>query len=284
VAVRPTGLPPHLATAERTLVMGVLNVTPDSFSDGGIYLAVEAAVTHAMQMVAAGADLVDVGGESTRPGAPRVDVEEERRRVLPVVRELVACDVVVSVDTMRAGVAATALDAGAHLVNDVSGGLADEQMARVVATAATPYVCMHWRAHSFEMAARATYSDVVTEVVHELGDRLNALADAGIDPDRVVVDPGLGFAKDAGHNWSLLAHLDSLATLGPVLVGASRKSFLGALLAEPDGSPRPPEQRDVATAVLSALVARQGVWAVRVHDVRPTVDALRVTGALTDAR
>ena len=166
VAVRPAGLPPHLATAERTLVMGVLNVTPDSFSDGGAYLEVEAAVAHAMQMVAAGADLVDVGGESTRPGAARVDVEEERRRVLPVVRELVASDVVVSVDTMRAGVAAAALDAGAHLVNDVSGGLADEQMARVVASATTPYVCMHWRAHSIEMAARATYSDVVTEVVH----------------------------------------------------------------------------------------------------------------------
>ena len=264
--------------------MGIVNVTPDSFSDGGRWLQADAAVAHGERLLAAGADLLDVGGESTRPGAARVDVEEESRRVLPVVRELVASDVVVSVDTMRAGVAAAALDAGAHLVNDVSGGLADEQMARVVATATTPYVCMHWRAHSIEMAARATYSDVVTEVVHELGDRLDALAGAGIDPDRLVVDPGLGFAKDAAHNWTLLAHLDSLATLGPVLVGASRKSFLGALLAEPDGSPRPPEQRDVATAVLSALVAQQGVWAVRVHDVRPTVDALRVTSALTDVR
>jgi dihydropteroate synthase len=270
----------------RTLVMGVVNVTPDSFSDGGHYLAADAAVEHGLELVAEGADLVDVGGESTRPGAERVDEAEELRRVLPVVRELAVAGVAVSIDTMRARVAEQALEAGAALVNDVSGGLADEGMARVVAGSMTPYVVMHWRGHSAGMAALAHYDDVVTDVTTELRARLDALASAGVDLDRVVLDPGLGFAKDAGHSWTLLARLGELAGLGrPLLVGASRKGFLGALLSDAGGEPRPVEDRDVATAVVSAAVAdRDDVWAVRVHAVRPTVDALRVVRALRSAR
>jgi len=282
---RPAGLPPGLAAAERTLVMGVLNVTPDSFSDGGQFLDADAAVAHGLAMVAEGADLVDVGGESTRPGATRVDEAEESRRVLPVIRALAAEGVVVSVDTMRASVAAAALDAGAHIVNDVSGGLADDDMAKVVATAHAPYVCMHWRGHSADMAQMARYEDVVADVAAELRARVDVLVSAGVDPARIVLDPGLGFAKDAPHNWVLLAHLGDLAALGhPLLVGASRKRFLGALLADADGAPRPPHERDVATATLSALVFSADVWAVRVHAVRPTVDALRVAAALRAAR
>jgi dihydropteroate synthase len=236
--------------------------------------------------VAEGADLVDVGGESTRPGAQRVEEAEEIRRVLPVVRALANAGVAVSIDTMRARVAAEALAAGAVLVNDVSGGLADEDMARVVAESSAPYVAMHWRGHSAGMAALAHYDDVVTDVTAELRARLDALVAAGVDEQRVVLDPGLGFAKDAGHNWALLAALDHLARLGrPLLVGASRKGFLGALLADTDGQPRPVEERDVATAVISALVAdRDDVWAVRVHAARPTADALRVVRALRSAR
>jgi dihydropteroate synthase len=279
------GLPDHLAGLDRPLVMGVLNVTPDSFSDGGIYLAAAAAVEHGLQLRDDGADIVDVGGESTRPGAERVDVEEELRRVLPVVRVLADAGVVVSVDTMRASVAAAALEAGAAIVNDVSGGLADADMACVVAECAAPYVAMHWRGHSADMTARAVYDDVVADVCRELRDRVDALAAAGVDPYRIVLDPGLGFAKEAGHNWALLAHLDALSSLGrPLLVGASRKGFLGRLLAGPSGEPRPVEERDVATAALSALLATERVWGVRVHAVQPTVDALRVAAAVRAAK
>jgi len=279
------GLPARAATG-RPLVMGVLNVTPDSFSDGGSYLAVDAAVAHGLAMCADGADLVDVGGESTRPGAERVAEDEELRRVVPVVEVLAAAGVVVSIDTMRARVAAAALDAGAAVVNDVSGGLADADMAAVVASASVPYVAMHWRGHSAGMAARAVYADVVADVVRELQQRLDALVSAGVDPERVVLDPGIGFAKDADHNWALLAHLDSLAVLGrPLLVGASRKGFLGRLLADADGAARDAEGRDVATAVLSAVAAQEEkVWGLRVHAVRPTVDALRVVAALRSAK
>jgi dihydropteroate synthase len=281
----PAGLPAHVATG-RPLVMGVVNVTPDSFSDGGHYLAADAAIEHGLALVAEGADLVDVGGESTRPGAQRVDESEELRRVLPVVRGLATAGVAVSIDTMRSRVAAEAIEAGAAMVNDVSGGLADEDMARVVAGSSVPYVAMHWRGHSAGMAALADYDDVVADVTAELRLRLDALVAAGVDEQRVVLDPGIGFAKDAAHNWSLLAGLRGLAGLGrPLLVGASRKGFLGALLADPDGVPRPVEGRDVATAVLSAAVADcDAVWAVRVHAVRPTVDALRVAHALRSAR
>ena len=265
--------------------MGVVNVTPDSFSDGGRHLDPDAAIRHGVALLAAGADLVDVGGESTRPGAPRVSVEEERRRVLPVIRELAAAGTVISVDTMNASTAAAALDAGAVLVNDVSGGLADPEMAQVVKSAQVPYVVMHWRGHSSEMAGRATYDDVVTDVRRELADRLAAVTAAGVDPERVVLDPGLGFAKTGEHNWSLLASLDALHELGrPILVGASRKRFLGTLLAASDDSPAPVERREAATAAISALVAAAGAWCVRVHEPRASLDAVLVAAALRAAR
>jgi dihydropteroate synthase len=282
-ADRSLGLPEAVRRAARSrcLVMGVLNVTPDSFSDGGRWLDPAAAVRHGLDLIADGADLVDVGGESTRPGADRVPQEEELRRVVPVIRALAAAGVVVSVDTMRAEVAEAALDAGAVLVNDVSGGLADPAMARAVAGAGAPFVAMHWRGPSRGMAALARYDDVVADVRRELAARLAALADAGLDPDRVILDPGLGFAKDAEHNWALLARLGELADLGrPMLVGASRKRFLGALLPDPDGEPRPPAGRDHATVATTVLAARAGAWCVRVHDVAPSADAVRVVAAV----
>lgn len=258
----------------RTLVMGVVNVTPDSFSDGHPDPAV--AVRHGLRLLADGADLLDVGGESTRPGAHRVSELEEMQRVVPVVRELCAAGAVVSVDTMRASVAAAALEAGAQLVNDVSGGLADPAMLPLVAEADARYVVMHWRGHSAEMQTRATYGDVVTEVCAELVQRRDAALAAGVDGERIVLDPGLGFAKDPEHSWALLRALPALAALGhPLLVGASRKGFLGALL---DG--RPPDERDHATAAVTVLAAQAGAWAVRVHEVRASADAVRVVAAL----
>lgn len=275
----PQGLPDALVlrARERTLVMGVLNVTPDSFSDGGLYAATGAAVDHGLALAASGADLVDVGGESTRPGALRVPPEVEVARVLPVVRALAAAGVAVSIDTMRAGVARQALDAGAVLVNDVSGGLADPEIAHVVAEAGCAYVAMHWRAHSEVMAAAAQYDDVVTDVTRELAARLAALTAAGIDPAQVVLDPGLGFAKDGPHDWALLAGLDRLAALGqPLLVGASRKRFLGRLLGAGAGL----ADRDAATAAVSALVAARGAWCVRVHEPASSLAAVRVAAAV----
>jgi dihydropteroate synthase len=270
-------------TPGRTLVMGVLNVTPDSFSDGGRWWDPTAAVRHGLAMVADGADVVDVGGESTRPGASRVGVEEERRRVLPVVRGLVEAGAVVSVDTMRAAVAAAALDAGAALVNDVSGGLADPAMLPLVAERGCPVVLMHWRGHSVDMQARAVYRDVVAEVRDELEQRLDAAVAAGVVDEQVVLDPGLGFAKEADHNWALLARLDVLASLGrPLLVGASRKSFLGSLLGDAAG-PRPAAEREAATTAVTALAAAAGVWGVRVHEVRPSADAVRVAARWREA-
>lgn len=265
----------------RCVVMGVLNVTPDSFSDGGRYLDREHAVAHGVAMRDSGADVVDVGGESTRPGAARVDADTESARVLPVVRELVAAGVRVSIDTTRASVADAALEAGATIVNDVSGGLADPAMARVVAIARVPWVLMHWRGHSDRMADLASYEDVIGEVRSELVARADAAVLAGVDPDRIVLDPGLGFAKTAAHNWALLRRLDVLVALGfPVLVGASRKRFLGELLADADGAVRPAPGRDGATAALSALAAHAGAWGVRVHDVGPTMDAVAVVAAM----
>jgi dihydropteroate synthase len=267
--------------AERICVVGVLNVTPDSFSDGGRYASVDDAVTHALEMQAAGADLIDVGGESTRPGARRVDAEEELRRVLPVITELAAAGVPMSIDTYRAAVAAAALQAGVRVVNDVSGGLADPQMAEVVRDADCPWVLMHWRGHSDHMQELARYDDVVKDVRAELLARVDAAAAAGVDPYRLVIDPGLGFAKTAAHNWALLAALDSFVELGlPVLVAASRKSFLGSLLAGPDGTPRPVDDREDATTALTAYCALHGVWGVRVHEVRPSVDAALAIAAV----
>lgn len=257
--------------------MGVLNVTPDSFSDGGRYAGLDAAVAHGLQLRHDGADVIDVGGESTRPGADRVDAAAEIDRVLPVITELAAAGVPLSIDTTRAAVAAAAVDAGAVLVNDVSGGLADPDMARVVASAGCPWVLMHWRGHSRDMVQLATYTDVVAEVRAELRDRVDAAVVAGVAPEQLILDPGLGFAKNAGHNWALTRHLDQLIGLGfPVLFGASRKSYLGRLLAGPDGEPRPVGQREAATIATSVLAVAAGVWGVRVHDVRATADALAV--------
>ncbi len=265
--------------------MGVLNVTPDSFSDGGRYADLAAAVAHGMAMRADGADLVDVGGESTRPGAERVDPATEIARVVPVIRELAAAGVPMSIDTTRATVAAEALEAGVAVVNDVSGGLADPAMAKVVADAGCPWVLMHWRGHSRQMQQLATYRDVVAEVRAELAQRVDEALAAGVAAERVIVDPGLGFAKSAEHNWQLSAHLDEIVSLGyPVLFGASRKSYLGRLLAGADGRPRPVDQREAATLATTVLAVEAGVWGVRVHDVRGSVDAIRVWEATCRAR
>lgn len=281
----PAPLPASLARLDRTLVMGVLNVTPDSFSDGGEWFGPEAAVAHGVLLASQGADLVDVGGESTRPGAARVPEDEELARVLPVVRELTARGVPVSIDTTRARVAARAVEAGAVVVNDVSGGLAEPEIYDVVARTGVVYVAMHWRGHADVMDSLAVYDDVVTDVRDELAERVADLAAAGVAREQVVLDPGLGFAKPGAANWPLLAALDELLALDlPVLVGASRKRFLGTLLAGPDGQPAPPLARDGATAAISALAAAAGAWCVRVHDVPGSVDAVRVARAWDGAR
>ncbi|MEV4491671.1 dihydropteroate synthase [Micromonospora coxensis] len=269
-----------LVRAQDPVVMGVLNVTPDSFSDGGLYADLDAAVAHGVRLRAEGARLVDVGGESTRPGADRVDAATETARVLPVVRELAAAGVAVSIDTTRASVAEAALAAGAAVVNDVSGGLADPDMARVVRDAGCPWVLMHWRGHSRAMSDLASYTDVVADVRAELGRRVDEALAAGVAADRIIVDPGLGFAKTAAHNWELSARLPELVALGfPLLFGASRKSYLGRLLADPDGVPRPTAGREAATVATSLLAVAAGAWGVRVHDVRGTADALAVWAA-----
>lgn len=270
---------------DRCAVMGVVNVTPDSFSDGGRWFDTTTAVKHGLDLVAEGADLIDVGGESTRPGATRVDEAEELKRVVPVVRGLVSEGVTISVDTMRASVAEQALSAGAALVNDVSGGLSDPGMIPVVADAGTPFVVMHWRGRLVDGNVKGVYDDVVTEVVDELRARVDAVLAGGVAPDRVIVDPGLGFSKGPDHDLALLARLDRLRALGhPLLVAASRKRFLGHVLASPVGTPPPARERDAATAAVSALVARGGAWAVRVHEVRATADAVRVARAVELAR
>jgi dihydropteroate synthase len=275
----------ELLRVDHPVVMGVLNITPDSFSDGGRYPDLASAVAAGRQAWQDGADLVDVGGESTRPGASRVDEATELSRVLPVIRELVAAGVPVSIDTTRSGVAAAALDAGAGLVNDVSGGLADPAMAAVVGAAGCPWILSHWRGHSRDMQQQASYRDVVAEVRAELTKQVDAATAAGVDPARIVIDPGLGFAKTAEHNWRLCAHLDELVALGhPVMVGASRKSYLGRLLAGPDGQPRSPDRREAATVATSLLAVQAGAWGVRVHDVLATVDALKVLRATRAAR
>lgn len=275
---------PELSATGRCLVMGVVNITPDSFSDGGEWFEPDAGVRHGLDLLAEGADVLDVGGESTRPGSARVSQDEELRRVLPVIERLAAEGAVVSVDTTRAAVAERAVAAGARIVNDVSGGLADPDMAGVVARTGVAYVVMHWRGHADVMDSLEVYDDVVADVRDELAARLAALHDAGVRPEQVVVDPGLGFSKAGVLNWPLLAHLDALHQLGrPVLVGASRKRFLGHLLAGADGVPLPPLERDAATAAVSALAAAAGAWCVRVHAARPSVDAVRVAAAWTAA-
>jgi dihydropteroate synthase len=264
-------------------VVGVVNVTDDSFSDGGRYLCADNAVAHGLALAAEGAGIVDVGGESTRPGATRIDPRVESSRIVPVVKELAAQGITVSIDTMHAEVARAALENGARIVNDVSGGRADPAMAPLVAEAGVLWVLMHWRSVSSNRPHEAPhYRDVVAEVRSELLAGVDDAVAAGVDPAKLVIDPGLGFAKTGQHNWALLHALPELVATGvPVLLGASRKRFLGTLLAGPEGSPRPPDGRETATAVISALAALYGAWGVRVHDVRASVDALKVVGAWT---
>jgi len=282
VARRGAGFDSSEVSPTRVQVMGVVNVTEDSFSDGGLYLDRDRAVEHGLALAAEGAAIIDVGGESTRPGAIRVDPRVETNRVVGVIKELAAQGITVSIDTMRSDVAAAALQNGARIVNDVSGGRADPNMGRLVAEAGVPWILMHWRsvsaAHPHDIPA---YGDVVADVKAELIASVDAAVSAGVDDTRLILDPGLGFAKNAQHNWALLRALPELVATGlPVMIGASRKRFLGTLLADEAGV-REPAGRETATAVISALAAVHGVWGVRVHDVRASVDALKVVEAWT---
>lgn len=259
--------------AQRPQIMGILNVTPDSFSDGGQWADTDSAIARGIEMHEQGADLIDVGGESTRPGAKRVPVADEQERVIPVVRALASRGIPVSVDTMNAQTAYRAAHSGASIINDVSGGLADPEMYRVVAQTGLHYIAMHWRGHSDQMNDQANYEDVVAEVRSELKARVAELIVWGVSPDKVILDPGLGFAKNSEHNWKLLGHFSRLQSIGyPVMLGASRKRFLGDFLPKD----APVAERDLPTAVVSALAAKAGAWAVRVHDVRSTKQALDV--------
>ncbi|MFM5904335.1 MAG: dihydropteroate synthase [Microbacteriaceae bacterium] len=269
----------------RPLVMGVLNVTPDSFSDGGEYTTVEAALDHARVLQIAGANIIDVGGESTRPGAARVSVEEERARVVPVIeairREL---DIEVSIDTMNASTALAAVKAGASIINDVSGGLADEGMFDVAAKTGATLVISHWRGFSDVMDTQNSYNDVAVDVAAELKERIDAALAAGVQAEKIVIDPGLGFAKDMKQNWQLVARLDQLETLGyPILVGASRKRFIAGVLDAEDAASVSNDRRDIATAVLTALLLQRKLWGLRVHNVLATTDAISVVAALREA-
>jgi dihydropteroate synthase len=278
--LHPSGLPKQISSLERTLVMGVLNVTPDSFSDGGLFFDSKVAIAHAQQMIADGADIIDIGGESTRPGSERISAQEEIDRVLPVITELAKTDAVFSIDTMRSQVAIAAVAAGAHLINDVSGGKADPEMLSYVATLDVPYVLMHWRGPSNIMNTLTDYDNVVRDVQTEISVQVNAAVTAGIAKERIAIDPGIGFAKTVDQNWPILKHLDVLAELGlPILMGASRKKFLGELLAK-DGEARIMEERESATTAISTLMALRSTWAVRVHDVKASRDAIAVVERL----
>ena len=248
------------------LIMGILNVTPDSFADGGRHNDFDAAVTRGLEMIAEGVDIIDIGGESTRPGADRVSEEEEIARTIPVITELAKHGTRISIDTMRATTAEAAIKAGASIINDVSGGLADPNMLQTAARLKVPYIAMHWRGASKDMNSKAIYEDVVTDVISELHDRISAALDAGIQPDNLIIDPGLGFAKDADHNWKIIDAIDSFVELGyPVLIGASRKRFLGG---------DSPDEREQATIDLTKRLATTGIWAVRVHSVKPHKEVL----------
>lgn len=262
-----------MPTPERTKIMGVLNVTPDSFSDGGRYFDHEAAIAHGFELLRSGADIIDVGGESTRPGSVRVDEAEELRRVVPVIRELAAAGAVISVDTMRAKVAAASLDVGAHIINDVSAGLSDPTMLAVAADTAAPVVLMHWRGYLDRASASFHYDDVVAEVITELKTRIDEAITVGVEPGNIILDPGLGFSKNAEHNWQILGALDEFANLDHrLLVAASRKRFISTLLSPEDPKLAEESAKDQATAAISALSASAGAWAVRVHE--PTTSAI----------
>jgi len=251
----------------KTLVMGILNITPDSFADGGKYLSTRDAMIRVEEMLAEQVDIIDIGGESTRPGAERVSEDEELARVLPVIKEALLLGATVSVDTMRAKVARAAISLGAHFINDVSGGLADVDMASVIAESKVKYVAMHWRGHSANMMEKSNYRDVVTEVKDELSARVDALVEAGVGRERIIIDPGIGFSKLPKQNWELLRGIDELSELGlPILIGASRKRFLGENLK--------PEEREEASVAVTSFCASQGVWAVRTHSVKPHKDAI----------
>ena len=248
------------------LVMGILNVTPDSFADGGRHHEFDAAVKRGLEMIAEGVDIIDVGGESTRPGADRVSQEEEIARTIPVITELAKHGATISIDTMRASTARAAVKAGAAMINDVSGGLADDAMLQTAAELKVPYIAMHWRGQSKDMNSKAVYGDVVNEVIAELNERIDAALDAGIHKDKLIIDPGIGFAKDAEHNWAIIDAIDRFVAMGyPVLVGASRKRFLGG---------DSPDQREQATIELTKRLGTSGVWAVRVHSVKPHKEVL----------
>ena len=278
----PQGLPQSLAVLDRTLVMGVLNVTPDSFSDGGLFEDTQTAIAHGRFMVANGADIVDVGGESTRPGSARISQDEELARVIPVIESLVNDGIVVSIDTMRSEVARASVSAGAAIINDISGGKADSQMLPFVAQLDMPFILMHWRGHSDVMTQLTDYNDVAADVVRELADQVGVAVNAGVDRNRIVVDPGIGFAKTTQQNWPLLQELDVIDELElPVLWGASRKKFLGELLADSNGELRDMTGREAATTALTTYFALAGAWAVRVHDVRSSRDAVDVVERLS---
>ena len=263
--------------------MGVLNATPDSFSDGGKFASSASAIAYGLELASSGADIVDVGGESTRPGAERVTLDEELERVIPIVAALANAGICVSVDTMRAAVASEAISAGAALVNDVSGGLADPEMFNVVAKSTVPYILMHWRGHSDQMMNKADYQDLVAEVAHELSGQITLANESGISSDRIVIDPGIGFAKLPEQNWELLKHLSELKQLGhSILVGASRKRFIGELLAK-DGVDRDVLEREAATTAITTYLAQTNIWAVRVHDVQAAADAIAVVQKLGES-
>ena len=274
--LHPSGLPENLRKLDRTLVMGVLNVTPDSFSDGGRFYDATIATNHALQMIQDGADIIDIGGESTRPGSDRISVQEELDRVIPVISALAHSGAAISIDTMRAEVASAAITAGACMINDVSGGKSDPEMLGYVAVLKVPYILMHWRGPSNIMNTLTDYNDVVADVTSEISKQVDAAISAGISRERIAIDPGIGFAKTVDQNWPILKHLNVLEELGlPILMGASRKKFLGELLAK-DGVPRDSDERESATTAISTLMAARGIWAVRVHDVKSTSDAVAV--------
>ncbi len=273
---QPAGLSKDLANKKRCLVVGVLNVTPDSFSDGGLFTDTTTAINHAKQLIAQGADLIDVGGESTKPGASRIENIEEQKRVIPVIEELTNLGIITSIDTMRSQTAQLAVKAGAQIVNDVSGGLADENMHKTVSELDVPYVLMHWRGHSTIMDELANYQNVIEEVMHEIKLQIEKAINAGLSRNKIVIDPGLGFAKKPEHNWQILKEINKLHSLElPVYIGASRKRFL-ADFAFPKGS-TDPKDRDLATSAISSYASLNGTWAVRVHDVAGSVAAVKVT-------